>query len=115
LDEVDLIFVHVEAPDEAGHLGNAVEKVKAIEQIDRHILGPLLGKLGTFARWRILVAPDHPTPVEKRIHTATPPPFCMAGTGINHGGRHRFTETDAVASGIRIEHGHQILAQLLSD
>jgi len=75
LAEYDLVVVHIEAPDEAGHLGDVGEKVKAIERIDEHIVGPLLDELRRHEKWRILISPDHPTPVGKRIHTSTPPPF----------------------------------------
>jgi 2,3-bisphosphoglycerate-independent phosphoglycerate mutase len=126
LDEYDLVFVHVEAPDEAGHLGNAAEKVKAIEQVDRHVVGPVLEKLHTFSQWRILIAPDHPTPVEKRVHTSAPPPFCMAGTGIRSEPRARargpasttpltrFTEANSLSSGVRVEAGHELIRRFLS-
>jgi len=66
--------VHVEAADEAGHLGDAAEKVKALESIDREIVGPVLRKLQTFGEWRILVAPDHPTPVSTKAHSPCPRP-----------------------------------------
>ncbi len=59
----DLVCVHVEAPDEASHEGKADEKVKALEQIDRHIVGPLLEALPKHGDWRILVSPDHRTPL----------------------------------------------------
>lgn len=122
LDAFDCVFVHVEAPDEAGHLGDAGEKVKAIEEVDRHVIGPVLEKLGRFKEWRILVAPDHPTPVEKRVHSAAPPPFCamdsnlplLSATGQAETQKAaRFTEKHATCTGIHVEPGHQLLAQFL--
>lgn len=113
LDEFDIVFVHVEAPDEAGHLGDAAEKVKAIEQIDTHIVGPLLTKLLNFDGWRMLIAPDHPTPVEKRTHTNTPPPFCLAGTGILPTLADSFTEDAAVRSGLMIDPGARLMELFL--
>jgi 2,3-bisphosphoglycerate-independent phosphoglycerate mutase len=68
LDEYDLVAVHIEAPDEAGHLGDAAEKVKALERVDELIVGPVLAALRRHERWRILVAPDHPTPVTTTAH-----------------------------------------------
>ncbi len=110
LEEYDLVTVHIEAPDEAGHMGNAAAKVEAIERIDEHIVGPLLDKLQTFENWRILAAPDHPTPVAKKTHTADPVPFCMAGTGVPRGIRGgRFTERSAAASDLRIAKGHELM------
>ncbi len=82
LDAFDIVAVHVEAPDEAGHNGDPAAKVTAIEQVDKHIVGPVLAKLRTFPDWRILVIPDHPTPINKRTHTMDPPPFCMAGSNV---------------------------------
>lgn len=113
LDDVDLVAVHVEAPDEAGHNGSAVEKVKAIEQIDEHIVGPLMDKLNGFDQWRVLVVPDHPTPVARKTHTATPPPFCMAGTGVIADRSTAFDEAQADASDLHIDPGHELMEYFL--
>jgi 2,3-bisphosphoglycerate-independent phosphoglycerate mutase len=109
LDDTDLIVVHVEAPDEAGHNGDAAAKVAALEQIDKHVVGPLLEKLASFDDWRVLVAPDHPTPVGSRVHSAAPPPFCMAGTGVSRDRTESFTEADAAESGHLIDPGHELM------
>jgi 2,3-bisphosphoglycerate-independent phosphoglycerate mutase len=82
LDDVDLICVHVEAPDEASHEGNAVEKVKAIEQIDRHVVGPLLDALKSHGQWRMMISPDHPTFLRTKTHTHGNVPVAIAGSGI---------------------------------
>ncbi|GMV98340.1 MAG: cofactor-independent phosphoglycerate mutase [Phycisphaerae bacterium] len=113
LDDVDLIAVHIEAPDEAGHNGDARTKVRTLEQIDQHVVGPLLEKLRGFPAWRILIAPDHPTPAGKRTHTADPPPFCMAGTGIIPDRAACFTEEEALETGQRIEPGHELMEYFL--
>jgi 2,3-bisphosphoglycerate-independent phosphoglycerate mutase len=109
LDDVDLIAVHVEAPDEAGHNGDAAAKVKAIEEVDRHVVGPVLEKLRRFDAYRILCLPDHPTPVGRRTHTATPPPFCMAGHRISPDRATAFNEKQAESSGLRIDPGHELM------
>jgi len=109
LDTADLVIVHVEAPDEAGHQGNADAKVTAIERIDEHIVGPLLEKLRQYDAWKILVAPDHPTPVETRIHSATPPPFCMAGHSIQTVLNRPFSEATARTSDLQIDPGHELM------
>lgn len=108
IDEYDLVVVHVEAPDEAGHLGDADEKVKAIEQIDELIVGPLLETLRRHREWRILVAPDHPTPVSTKAHSAVPPPFCFAGSAIQAVEKQPFTEA-AADKGPMIDPGHQLI------
>jgi 2,3-bisphosphoglycerate-independent phosphoglycerate mutase len=112
LDKFDLVVVHVEAPDEAGHLGDVDAKVLAIEEVDKHVVGPILEKLSTFPESRVLIAPDHPTPVEKRIHTSVPPPFCIAGTGIPPDRATTFDEV-AAQTGSVINIGHTLLDRFL--
>ncbi len=109
LDEVDLVVVHVEAPDEAGHNGDALAKVKAIERVDEHVVGPVLEKLRSFDAWRILCVPDHPTPVARKTHTDTPVPFVMAGTGIVADRATRFSEAAGVESDLHIDPGHELM------
>jgi 2,3-bisphosphoglycerate-independent phosphoglycerate mutase len=109
LDDYDLVVVHVEAPDEAGHLGDPREKIKALERIDELIVGPLLDALRRHDEWRILIAPDHPTPCTTTAYDATPPPFCFAGTGINAVERRPFSEKDATAGTWMLEPGHTLM------
>lgn len=115
LDQYDFVAVHVEATDEAGHMGDAAAKLEALEKIDSLVVEPVLEKLRTFDEWRILVAPDHPTPVGKKTHTAAPPPFCMAGTGIPSGPAivDQFCERTAKGSGLHIEAGHELMEYFL--
>lgn len=115
LDEYDLVVVHVEATDEAGHMGDAPAKVEALEKIDSMVVEPVLEKLRSFDEWRILIAPDHPTPVGKKTHTDSPPPFCMAGTGVQSGPAtvDRFCERVATGSGLHIEAGHELMEYFL--
>lgn len=82
LQHADLVCVHVEAPDEASHEGNAQEKVRALENIDRHIVGPVYEALKGYGQHRILVSPDHPTPLRLKTHSHGFVPWAMAGTGI---------------------------------
>jgi len=105
----ELVFVHIEAPDEASHGGNLEMKKRAIEQIDKLIVGPVLEALEKYDRWRMLVAPDHPTPLRSCAHSPEPVPFAMAGTGIK-GVLHRpFGETNAAQSGFKIEDGCDLM------
>jgi len=113
LDKYDLVVVHVEAPDEAGHLGDAHEKIKALEQIDSCVVGPMLQKLKRFDDWRIAVVPDHPTPVSTRMHSKTPPPFCLAGSGITALMALPFSERNASGSKLQIDPGHEFMEFLL--
>ncbi len=114
LKDYDLVCVHIEAPDEAGHNGDAAAKVVALEQIDQHIVGPLLDALRAYDCWRILVIPDHPTPVGLRTHTRTPPPFCMAGTGLAAGAARTFDEASCAGSGVHCNPAHQLMESFLT-
>ena len=82
LDKYDLICVHVEAPDEASHEGRGDEKVKAIEAIDREIVGPLVEALDAQGDYRVMVSPDHPTYISTKKHTHGDVPVCVAGAGV---------------------------------
>ncbi|MHC1585203.1 MAG: cofactor-independent phosphoglycerate mutase [Candidatus Syntropharchaeia archaeon] len=77
LEKRDFVFVHVEAPDEAGHMGNIEEKIRAIEKFDDLVVGRILEGLKRFEEYRILVLPDHPTPISERIHKKDPVPFAI--------------------------------------
>ena len=116
LDRFDLVCVHVEAPDEAGHNAAPQDKVKALEQIDRHIVAPLLEKLQSFGEdWRILVTPDHPTPCKVRTHTADPVPFALAGKRVGGGVIDApFNEESGAAGDLHIEHGHELMEFFLT-
>jgi 2,3-bisphosphoglycerate-independent phosphoglycerate mutase len=115
LDEYDLVCVHVEAPDEASHQADAVTKLASIEAIDRHVVGPVLEKLKTFEEgWRVLCLPDHYTCVDTRKHDATPPPFCMAGTGVHGVVNKPFSEENANESDLHIDYGHELMEFFLN-
>jgi len=113
LHDHDLVVVHVEAPDEAGHLGDADEKVLALERVDEHIVGPVLTTLRSAPDWRILIAPDHPTPVATKAHSAEPPPFCFAGSGIPPADRLPFHESAAGGTGVLVDPGHKLMNMFL--
>ena len=78
LESEDFVYLHVEAPDEAGHNGEADQKVLAVERIDEMIVGPVARRIDEGAEMRVLVAPDHYTPVVKRTHSREPVPYLMA-------------------------------------
>src|SRR5580658_6059503 len=78
----DLVCVHIEATDEASHEGRADAKIEAIEQIDRHIVAPLAKALPDYGDYRILITPDHPTPLRTKTHSHGAVPFAMTGSGI---------------------------------
>jgi 2,3-bisphosphoglycerate-independent phosphoglycerate mutase len=113
LNEYDLVFVHVEAPDEASHQGDAEMKKRAIEQIDKHVIGPVLRAMKAWEDWRILVLPDHPTPVRHGAHSGEAVPFAMAGTGVTGILHLSFGEAHAAKSGFRIENGCELMEYFL--
>lgn len=113
LDRLDLIVAHVEAADEAAHMGRPDEKVKALERIDELVVGPLLRRLEAEPRWRILVAVDHPTPCTTRGHSAEPPLFAYAGTGVAAAGHAPFTEAAAARGGDWVREGWRLMEAFL--
>jgi 2,3-bisphosphoglycerate-independent phosphoglycerate mutase len=113
LQDHDLVCVHVEAPDEASHEGRADDKIKALEEIDRHIVGPLRQALPAHGDWRVLVSPDHRTPLRTRAHSHGPVPFAMAGAGIASAGQPSYDEAVAAASELAFEKGHELMRRFL--
>lgn len=111
LKRVDLVYVHIEAPDEAGHSGNYKDKIKAIEDIDALVVGTILRGIKSFEDYRILLLPDHATPIEVRTHTDEPVPFIIYGSDIkrnNEGAT--FDETILLRGDLIIfEEGHRLM------
>jgi 2,3-bisphosphoglycerate-independent phosphoglycerate mutase len=109
-DGADLFLIHVEASDEAGHAGNAVAKVEALENWDRRILGPLVEGLEGLEPWRLLLLPDHATPLATKTHTAEPVPYLLVGSEENGpGGRY----TEAATAGHAPVPGHSLMSRLI--
>ncbi len=114
LTDNDLIIVHVEAPDEASHAAMVDAKVESIENIDKYIVGPLLKHLrDTYEKWRIMVLPDHPTPIATRTHSRTPVPCAMAGNQVSGIVHKNFSEANCRQAGIYIENGHDLMEYFL--
>ena len=115
LSSRDLVFVHVEAPDESGHGGLLKEKIRAIEDFDEKVVGHVLRAMeekgGPF---RILCMPDHPTPIARKTHTAEPVPFVICSSSDQGRTGFAFSEKEAVRAGLFIEEGHTLLARLLA-
>lgn len=109
LDAFDLVCVHVEAPDEASHEGRTDEKVKALERIDEHIVGPLLAALPCHGDWRILVSPDHCTTLRTRAHAYGAVPFAVAGTSVTSKGQSAYDEPTAAASDLSFDPGWHLM------
>lgn len=116
LDGCDLVYIHVEAPDECGHHGEAQMKVEAIESIDRQVLGFLMEELKRRSEpFRVLLCPDHPTPVSIKTHTGEPVPFVLYDSSRDSGpSAPRYSEANAKNSGLFLEQGPLMLQKLLS-
>jgi len=113
LDSTDIICVHVEATDEASHEGDVAAKIKALEEIDQHIVGPLHDELRRRGEYRILVSPDHPTPVRTKTHSHGFVPFAMAGSGIERDGLATYDELSAEASTLNFAEGWKLMTYFL--
>ncbi len=113
LADTDIICVHVEATDEASHEGRVDEKIKALEAIDRHIVGPLHEALAAQGEYRILVTPDHPTPVRTKTHSHGIVPFTIAGTGVKPNAGQTYDELTAGESELAFPEGHKLMRYFL--
>jgi len=114
LRDADLIFVHVEATDEASHEGDAAAKVEALEQIDRHVVGPVYEALKAHGRYRLLVTPDHPTLLRTRTHAHGWVPWTIAGEGIEADAATSYDDITAKESKTVFEEGWKLMAHFLS-
>jgi len=112
LEENDLVVIHVEAPDEAAHAGSVNDKVEAIQRIDMEIVSRI-------RRWnkdafRVLIMPDHPTPIKTQTHSGEPVPFMLWGPGFVGNRAGRFTEAEAKTTGVFIDEGYNIMGRLIT-
>ncbi len=110
LDKHNLVVIHIEAPDEEAHAGSVEGKMEAIQRVDREVVGRLRSfEPGGF---RLLIIPDHPTPIKARTHVAEPVPFILWGPGFASNGAKRFTEVEAKKTGLFVEEGYKIMGRL---
>jgi 2,3-bisphosphoglycerate-independent phosphoglycerate mutase len=113
LAEVDLVCVHVEATDEASHEGRVDAKIQALEEIDRHIVGPLHKALEGYGDYRILVSPDHPTPLRTKTHSHGYVPFAIAGAGIAPDEATTYDDPTAARSSLVFDEGWRLMGYFL--
>lgn len=109
LESHDFVYIHVEATDEAGHNGDAQAKLECIEKFDELVVGTVLAAFKDREDVRILVTPDHPTPVNIRTHTRSPVPFAIYGKGILSNGGQAYNEPAAQKIGVYFESGEQMI------
>lgn len=113
-DNYDFVYIHMEAPDEMGHQGSLERKIKAIEYLDSRVLDTILKKMDASGEdYRVLVMPDHPTPVSCRTHTSDPVPYMLYDSTVNKNTGLLYNEKDAAKSGNVVEHGYTLMGRLL--
>jgi len=112
--DCDFVYIHIEAPDEMGHQGSYERKVKAIENIDARIIGPLCDRLSEEnVDFRMMVLPDHPTPVRLRTHTSDAIPYIIYDSTVKKNNPFMYNEEEAAKSGIDIANGYMLINRLL--
>lgn len=110
----DFAYIHVEAPDEMGHQGSVEKKVRAIQNLDQRIIGPLYEKLkDRKVDFRMLVLPDHPTPIRLRTHTSAEVPYLLYDSTREENNDWKYNEAEAILSGNYVAHGHELMKHLL--
>jgi len=109
----DLVCVHVEAPDEASHEGNVAAKIKALEEIDRYIVAPLHAAMQAQGDYRLMVSPDHPTPLRTKTHSHGAVPFAIAGSGVSADAFTTYDERNATASPLAFDDGWKLMRYFL--
>lgn len=113
-DGCDFAYIHVEAPDEMGHQGLVKEKVQSIEYLDTRVIGPIMQAMEDAGEdYRMLVLPDHPTPIRIRTHSSDPVPYVLYDSTRQERKKARYTEAEAKATGTFIPHGYELLKLLL--
>ena len=110
----DFVYIHVEAPDEMGHQGSLENKVTAIEYLDEKVIKRVKEELEAMGEdFRMLVMPDHPTPLRIRTHSSNPVPYLLYDSTKEVQGQNEYSEEAGAASGIYVEQGHALMNQLL--
>lgn len=113
-DDLDFVYVHLEAPDEMGHQGSVKDKVLAIEYLDRRIVGPVYeGMKAGREEFRILLLPDHPTPVHLRTHVSDPVPYLLYDSRRDTQNPYRYNEREAGQTGVFMADGYRLMDRLL--
>ena len=113
-DGADVVYIHVEAPDEMGHQGSVKNKVKAIEFLDDQVIRVVAEELKKRGEeFRMLIGPDHPTPISIRTHSKDPVPFMIYDSTKETNGQKEYSEEAAKSTGLVLEHGHDLMGRLL--
>ena len=116
-DGNDFVYIHLEGPDECGHQGDMAGKISAIEQIDEKLLKPLLANLDEAKEdYRLLIMPDHPTPLCIRTHTNAAIPFMLYSSKNEYSGNlNTYSESSATSTGLIVEEGYTLINHLFDE
>ena len=110
----DFAYIHVEAPDEMGHQGSVERKVQAIQYLDQRVIRPVKEQMDAAGEpYRMLILPDHPTPICVRTHTSDPIPYLLYDSAVDETHTWKYCETEAEKSGRMFEKGYELMAYLL--
>ncbi len=113
-DNCDFVYIHIEAPDEMGHQGSVENKIASIEAIDKRVVGQIKKAMDASGEaYRMLITPDHPTPIRCRTHTSAPVPFILYDSTREHKRLAQYSEKEAAATGIYIPEGYKLLDRLI--
>ena len=113
-DGYDFAYIHVEAPDEMGHQGSVEKKIQAIEYLDQRVIGPLTEALeAKQVDYKLLVMPDHPTPIALRTHTSAEVPYLIYDSTKKVQHDWKYNEAEAILSGNYLAHGHELMNYFL--
>jgi len=114
LEKNDFVFIHVEAIDEAGHMGDVEKKIQALEDFDEKVVGTVLQKMAQRTDWRALLMPDHPTSIALKTHVAEPVPFVLySAEAPRQNGAVGYNEKDAAATGIVAKQAYRLIESLI--
>ncbi|HWT75687.1 MAG TPA: cofactor-independent phosphoglycerate mutase [Mobilitalea sp.] len=114
-DNYDFVYIHVEAPDEMGHQGNVANKVKSIEYLDQRVIKVVMDEMEKAgADYRMLVIPDHPTPIRCRTHTSDPVPYLLYDSTAKQKNNWNYNEAEAKASGNVVLEGYTVISKLIA-
>lgn len=113
-DGNDFVYIHVEAPDEMGHQGSVERKIKAIEYLDARLIGPVYEKMQALSEdFRLLIMPDHPTPICTRTHSSNPVPYMLYDSTKEEDHAWNYNEREAEQSGNYLDKGYMLMTELL--
>lgn len=113
-DGQEFVYIHVEAPDEMGHQGSMTDKVQAIEYLDSRVVGPVKAAMDASGEpYRMLILPDHPTPIRIRTHSSEPVPYIIYDSRYQSRKIARYTEKDAAAAGMLEKDGYQLMEKFI--